>query len=172
MTRTAPSFTVRGRHRRFCLFPGIPGAEGAPRQYVHSRENRSLIIIQRPPPRPDRRRTSPVHEENPDVPRGYLYWEISQPAYWNRDILLNVSFAAAEAAAALIIYLIAFLIGEKQSSTRRRIEEQKNLVVIGTAASTLAHEIKNPLSIIRLQTELITRIAGKVVDRELGDNKR
>jgi two-component system sensor histidine kinase HydH len=38
------------------------------------------------------------------------------------------------------------------------MEAQKNLVVLGTAASTLAHEIKNPLLSIRLQTGILEKI--------------
>ncbi|MDR1099840.1 MAG: sensor histidine kinase, partial [Treponema sp.] len=41
---------------------------------------------------------------------------------------------------------------------RERIEAQRNLVVLGTAASTLAHEIKNPLLSIRLQTGILEKI--------------
>jgi two-component system sensor histidine kinase HydH len=41
---------------------------------------------------------------------------------------------------------------------RERIEGQKNLVVLGSAASTLAHEIKNPLLAIRIQTGLLEKL--------------
>jgi two-component system sensor histidine kinase HydH len=41
---------------------------------------------------------------------------------------------------------------------RERIEAQKNLVVLGTAAGTLAHEIKNPLLSIRLQTGILEKL--------------
>jgi two-component system sensor histidine kinase HydH len=41
---------------------------------------------------------------------------------------------------------------------RERIEAQQNLVVLGTAASTLAHEIKNPLLSIRLQTGIMGKL--------------
>jgi two-component system sensor histidine kinase HydH len=46
----------------------------------------------------------------------------------------------------------------RNSEYRERIESQKNLVVLGTAAGTLAHEIKNPLSSIRLQTGILTKL--------------
>jgi two-component system sensor histidine kinase HydH len=38
------------------------------------------------------------------------------------------------------------------------LENQKNLVIVGTAASTLAHEIKNPLLAIRLQTSILKKL--------------
>ena len=43
-------------------------------------------------------------------------------------------------------------------STATNAEKQKNLVMLGTAASTLAHEIKNPLLAIRLQTGILSRV--------------
>ena len=40
---------------------------------------------------------------------------------------------------------------------RDQIESQERLVVLGNAARTLSHEIKNPLSAIRLQSSIIRR---------------
>jgi two-component system sensor histidine kinase HydH len=51
---------------------------------------------------------------------------------------------------------------------RERIEAQKNLVLLGTAASTLAHEIKNPLSSIRLQTGILSKLCPDVGKGEVG----
>jgi two-component system sensor histidine kinase HydH len=50
---------------------------------------------------------------------------------------------------------------------RRRIEDQQNLVVLGTAASTLAHEIKNPLLSIRLQTRILEKTCPPDAMREI-----
>ncbi len=145
--------------------------QNGPRQYILNRSRGTLIIIQSPPPRheddnppprePDSR--SPVfealfHEVN--------YWEIRQPGYWARNMVYKVGLAAAEILIALALWYV-FWLNEKNRQYRQKIEDQRNLVVIGTAASTLAHEIKNPLSIIRLQTELISRISGDEVGREI-----
>jgi two-component system sensor histidine kinase HydH len=51
---------------------------------------------------------------------------------------------------------------------RERIEAQQNLVVLGTAASTLAHEIKNPLLSIRLQTGILGKVFPEKGREELG----
>ena len=40
---------------------------------------------------------------------------------------------------------------------REKIESQERLVLLGTAARTLTHDVKNPLSSIRLQTSIIAR---------------
>jgi two-component system sensor histidine kinase HydH len=63
--------------------------------------------------------------------------------------------------AALVFLCLAFYVRAlylKNREYRARIEVQKNLVVLGTAASTLAHEIKNPLLSIRLQTGILRKM--------------
>ena len=168
----------------------LSGEEGDPRAYIPDAQNRSLVIIQRRPPGPDKR-PPPDMSERSDLPEGadpaamtdnsgelqeedprhmfnpeIYYWEIHQPTFWNRTVLYRVLFPGIEIALAALILYVFFLI-RKNTEYRKRIEEQKNLVIIGTAASTLAHEIKNPLSVIRLQTDLIRRNPGGGVDREL-----
>ncbi len=142
-----------------------------PRQYILNHERGTLIIIQRPPPRQDNDSPPPLVPDSPSPVFKALfhevnYWEIQQPGFWARNMMYKVGFAVSEILIALVIWYV-FWLNEKNRQYRQKIEEQKNLVVIGTAASTLAHEIKNPLSIIRLQTELISRISGNEVSREL-----
>jgi two-component system sensor histidine kinase HydH len=87
----------------------------------------------------------------------FFYINISQPDYWRTMTITTIllPFCAV---------LLAFLIGYvrnlymRNREYRERIESQKNLVVLGTAASTLAHEIKNPLSSIRLQTGILGKL--------------
>jgi two-component system sensor histidine kinase HydH len=87
----------------------------------------------------------------------YFYVDISQPAYWRTMIITSVLLPLCVVIiAALILAVRNLYMGNKEY--RQRIEAQKNLVVLGTAASTLAHEIKNPLSSIRLQTGILTKL--------------
>ena len=86
----------------------------------------------------------------------YYYVDISHPAYRRMVILSTVLFplsAAALLGAALYVRRLYL----RNREYRERIEAQKNLVVLGTAAGTLAHEIKNPLSSIRLQTGILRK---------------
>jgi two-component system sensor histidine kinase HydH len=66
----------------------------------------------------------------------------------------------------LILFVRMLLL--RNAEYRRRIEEQRNLVVLGTAASTLAHEIKNPLLSIKLQTRILEKTYPQDARRELG----
>jgi len=68
--------------------------------------------------------------------------------------------------AALVLFVRGLIM--RNGEYRRRIEEQENLVVLGTAASTLAHEIKNPLLSIRIQTHILEKTCPEQARREIG----
>ncbi len=95
-----------------------------------------------------------------------IYMEILQPRYWGQVRTQAVLFPTVEIVFAALVSYVAFVV-MKNVEYRRRIEEQKNLVVLGTAASTLAHEIKNPLLAIRLQTSIIAKSLPGKAQREL-----
>ena len=60
----------------------------------------------------------------------------------------------------VLILIIVIYMGNlylRNMKYRNQIESQERLVMMGTAARTLTHEIKNPLSSIRLQTSIIRR---------------
>jgi two-component system sensor histidine kinase HydH len=96
----------------------------------------------------------------------FVYLEIRQPEYWRakrfREILFPLSLAIV---AGFVFFVRALLI--RNAEYRVEIEEQKNLVVLGTAAATLAHEIKNPLLSIRLQSSILERLCPAEAKREL-----
>jgi len=83
--------------------------------------------------------------------------DISHHAYWSiitfTTFLLPVCYVLL---LALVLYIRFLYIRNREY--RERIEAQKNLVILGTAAGTLAHEIKNPLSSIRIQTGLLEKL--------------
>ncbi|MDR0386608.1 MAG: HAMP domain-containing histidine kinase [Treponema sp.] len=104
----------------------------------------------------------------------YIYIDVTHPAYWRTWTLTAVFFPFCELALLGLVFFVRRLY-LKNREYRERIESQKNLVVLGTAASTLAHEIKNPLLSIRLQTGILRKIfpeTGKeelaVIDDEVG----
>jgi two-component system sensor histidine kinase HydH len=87
----------------------------------------------------------------------YLYIDIAHPAYWRTETVTRILFPLCELVLlALVLYIRALYLRNREY--RERIESQKNLVVLGTAASTLAHEIKNPLLSIRLQTGILKKL--------------
>lgn len=95
-----------------------------------------------------------------------IYFEIRQPRYWQERRLQALLFPLAEL---LLLLLVGFvwLLFIRNAGYREEAERQKNLIMLGTAASTLAHEVKNPLLAIRLQTEILSRTLSGNGTREI-----
>jgi two-component system sensor histidine kinase HydH len=89
----------------------------------------------------------------------YVYIDINHSAYWNTVIFTGVLYPVS-IIALLVLALSIRILSLRNIEYRGRIEAQQNLVVLGTAASTLAHEIRNPLHSIKLQTGILKKIAG------------
>ncbi|MDR2485154.1 MAG: HAMP domain-containing histidine kinase [Treponema sp.] len=87
----------------------------------------------------------------------YIYINITHPGYWRTQAFTAILFPLCELALLFAVFYIRHLY-LRNREYRERIEAQKNLVVLGTAASTLAHEIKNPLLSIRLQTGILRKL--------------
>ncbi|MDR2246008.1 MAG: sensor histidine kinase [Treponema sp.] len=136
-----------------------------------------------PPPPPDRgNMRGPHHERMPDREqewRGpeftffsslarskYLYIDVIHPAYWRTQTVTAVFFPLCELALLVLVFFIRRLY-LKNREYRDRIDAQKNLVILGTAASTLAHEIKNPLLSIRLQTGILGKLFSGTGQEEI-----
>jgi two-component system, NtrC family, sensor histidine kinase HydH len=85
-----------------------------------------------------------------------VYLEIRESAFWRTKRFLAALFPFTEVLLAALIVFVRTLV-MRNAEYRKRIEEQKSLVILGTAASTLAHEVKNPLLAIRLQTGILER---------------
>lgn len=161
---------------------------GAPvRVYNENPANDSLVLILAPfrvgPPPPPSDRDGDRSTERYDGQRDTasptsffyttlrkadsVYLEIRQPAYWRSRRVAAVLFPLAELALAALVLFVRGLV-VRNAEYRRRIEEQRNLVVLGTAASTLAHEIKNPLLSIRLQARILEKTCTASSRREIG----
>jgi two-component system sensor histidine kinase HydH len=87
----------------------------------------------------------------------YFFVEIADANY-HRTRLATIYALPLAALAFLGLALYVRALYLKNREYRIRIAVQKNLVVLGTAASTLAHEIKNPLLSIRLQTGILRKL--------------
>jgi two-component system sensor histidine kinase HydH len=90
----------------------------------------------------------------------YFYIDISHPGYWR---IRNLTAVIGPACIILLLVLALYIrnLYMRNIEYRERIEAQKNLVVLGTAAGTLAHEIKNPLLSIRLQTGILEKLCAE-----------
>ncbi len=152
---------------------------GAPvRVYNENPANDSLVLILAPfrvgPPPPPSDRDG---DRDPASPASFfyttlrkadsVYLEIRQPVYWRSRRIAAVLFPLAELALAALVLFVRGLV-LRNAEYRRRIEEQRNLVVLGNAASTLAHEIKNPLLSIRLQARILEKTCPASAQREIG----
>jgi two-component system sensor histidine kinase HydH len=90
----------------------------------------------------------------------YFYIDISHPGYWRvRNLTAFIIPVCIVLLLALALYIRNLYM--RNIEYRERIEAQKNLVVLGTAAGTLAHEIKNPLLSIRLQTGILEKLCAE-----------
>lgn len=146
------------------------------RMYLESAKNNSLVLLLRPsrdgpPPPPPEKKGSATRRDQSflfDTMRkaDVIYLEIRQPQFWRQIRLQAFLFPAVEIILAALVVFIRLLV-IKNGEYRERIEQQKNLVTLGTAASTLAHEIKNPLLAIRLQASILAKTLPGEARREL-----
>ena len=85
-----------------------------------------------------------------------LFLELAVEGYWST----RRAFKAASVMAPLLILLVLGFIGylyRKNSLYRRKLASQQQLAQLGEASRTLSHEIKNPLSAIRIQTGILRK---------------
>lgn len=139
---------------------------------------RFVIHNERPPPGGRPRQNENGREEPPGSPQdkgrmgegfarnrgawfflgggNYIYIDIRHPVYWRTITITDILYPLSAAALLLLVFTVRRLY-LRTLEYRERIEEQQNLVVLGTAAGTLAHEIKNPLHSIKLQTAILKK---------------
>ncbi len=87
-----------------------------------------------------------------------------------RHLLMKRIYTAAYLLVPLLIGLVLYFIGRLYYRNRlfsRRLEAQQNLVRLGEAARTLSHEIKNPLSAIRVQAAILKKLSPEEVYEDI-----
>jgi len=159
--------------------PATYSAAGLPAQdegnqvrlYSENEKNHSLVLILRPtrmipPPHPRAEDLDYKAEDDFPKPRSLMlellrdsdvvFLELRQPELWRNTYLMRILFPIVEIILAGLVFFIRLLVIRNREFLDR-LEKQKSLVVLGTAASTLAHEIKNPLLAIRLQTSILEK---------------
>jgi two-component system sensor histidine kinase HydH len=137
------------------------------RYAIPDRRSGSVTFVfhnDKPPPRPE------ISPENGDR-RGaawfnvfsggnYVYINVGHPTYWRTVTVTGILYPLS-ILGLLVLALAVRGLYVRNLEYRERIESQQNLVVLGTAASTLAHEIKNPLHSIKLQTGILKKVLGE-----------
>lgn len=88
----------------------------------------------------------------PDV----LYILFDGQQYY-RKVMMVRFFSGAAVIGLLAFHLLVYSIYRSNRKYRETLAKQENLVNLGEAARTLAHEIKNPLSAITLQMALLKK---------------
>lgn len=90
--------------------------------------------------------------EYPDI----IYISFDASSYAERvRLMIAISFLVC--IGILMLYLIVLRIFKQNAIYRETIRRQESLVRLGQAARTLTHEIKNPLSAIRLELAILKR---------------
>lgn len=146
--------------RRSAEMEGSP-----PRIYLFDRGRGSLQIYH----------PFPVFRGRRDIPRDaadagpaeyVVFYELKEEKLYAGNAAASAVFALwLVFAAAGTLFVRSTLV--KNAQYRDALRAQRELVALGSAASTLAHEIKNPLGAIRLQADLIGRLVPGAADREL-----
>jgi two-component system sensor histidine kinase HydH len=145
--------------------PGAGGPHGLSPEVRFLRGSRSLLLIRRlgwmpgmpgmPGPRRGMQRMMERLGRLPEGPQA-LYLELPAGPHWGRERM----YGAARTLLPLVLAGLMVLAGvlyRRNSDYRRRLAAQEQLARLGEASRALAHEIKNPLSAIRIQTGLLSR---------------
>jgi len=138
---------------------GIPG-QMAPRQAPVLRfheERRTLTLIRWIGMFPG---MMEMHRRAPGMmPPGsaqLLYLELNVEEYWTSRRMFKTAGILAPLLILLVLGLVGYLYG-KNNLYRKRLASQQQLASLGVASRTLSHEIKNPLSAIRIQTGILRK---------------
>lgn len=96
----------------------------------------------------------------------YVFIKLSTHAFFANRNLLTLALVLVPIALGAAM-LVVFLLYLRNRRYRAKIESQEHLVHLGEIARTLSHEIKNPLSAIRLQTGIMRKVYEGESPREL-----
>jgi two-component system sensor histidine kinase HydH len=139
--------------------PGPGGPPGPSPEVRFLRGSRSLVLIRRlggMPGMPGMRREMQRMMGRAFTGPQAIYLELSAGPYWGRERLLGVGRTFLPLVLAGLMVLAGVLY-RRGSVYRRRLAAQEQLARLGEASRALAHEIKNPLSAIRIQTGLLAK---------------
>jgi two-component system sensor histidine kinase HydH len=96
-----------------------------------------------------------------------LFLELSVEGYWASRRVYRATSILAPLLILVVMVFVGFLY-RKNSLYRKKLAAQQQLAHLGEISRTLSHEIKNPLSAIRIQTGILGRT---LPERSRGDLK-
>ncbi len=141
----------------------------------------SSFILVRPFGMDPMRRPAPGRPDRPGggmmMPMGgaarFAYIEYGLDSFGREQRALAAGASVITAALAAV-YLLLVHLYRRNLDLRDREYRNRELVQLGEAARTLAHEIKNPLGVIRVQSALLSRTVGqgseegfRIIDEEV-----
>lgn len=105
----------------------------------------------------------------------YLWLELPTSGLL-RSRTVNLGAAALISTGLVGLYFLLLLLYRRNAELRERESKNGELIQLGEAARTIAHEIKNPLAVIRIQTATLRRLGLPVdslpkvdlIDEEVG----
>ena len=126
------------------LYPGHSGGDKVRKYFPPSGGAADMV---RPPVPPAGARNGPDR---------YVFIELNV-SHQLGSIRLFIAATSVSLAVALAILCLLLVYSRKLAAYRAREQSMANLVQLGEAARTLAHEIKNPLGVIRVQCATLAR---------------
>jgi two-component system sensor histidine kinase HydH len=136
----------------------LPTGENKSISFSYNRVNQTLTLIRRIGFLPERMRMLPMPMMHLRTsPPQFLLLRLKTRDYWVKQSFYRFSMIVVPLLIAGIVLFVGYLY-KKNRTYRKNIESQKQLVQLGEIARTLSHEIKNPLSAIRIQTGILKRV--------------
>ncbi len=89
-------------------------------------------------------------------PSRFVFLELSAESHWASQRVYDFALLAIPLLIALVVGAIGYLY-RKNITYREKLESQTRLAQLGETARTLSHEIKNPLSAIRIRTGILKK---------------
>jgi two-component system sensor histidine kinase HydH len=99
--------------------------------------------------------------------RAYLCVKVYAPKLFARQRVYDAGLTIIPVLLVAMVVLL-FLLDYRNWSYRRTLDAQRGLVHMGEVARTLSHEIRNPVSAVQIQTELLKRRLGPNGADEVG----
>ncbi len=87
--------------------------------------------------------------------------EFQRPAFWSALQIAIICVAILAVFSAYIVYL-----NQRSRALDARLQEESRLAYIGTLAASIAHEVRNPLSSVKMNVQMIENHLGKLADPE------